>query len=66
MQDNMKTQKKPKKKLNTQQQKTQKKERELVRLSKKAEEFRRSLMIPIIEPMDKITENDIKNTLYNI
>ena len=50
----MKTQKKPKKKLNTQQQKTQKKERELVRLSKKAEEFRQSLMIPIIEPMDKM------------
>lgn len=66
MPDNIKTQKKPKKKLNTQQQKTQKKERELVRLSKKAEEFRRSLMIPIIEPMDKIAENDIKNTLYNI
>jgi peptidoglycan hydrolase CwlO-like protein len=66
MQDNMKTQKKPKKKLNTQQQKTQKKERELVRLSKKAEEFRQSLMIPIIEPMDKMAQNDIKNTLYNI
>lgn len=56
----------PKKKLNPQQQKTQKKERELIRLNRKAEEFRQSLAIPIIEPMDKIAENDLKNCLYSI
>jgi len=50
----------PKKKPNLQQQKTKKREQDLIKLNQKAELFRQSLQAqkPIV---DKIAENDINN-----
>lgn len=62
----------PKKKPNLQQQKTNKIARDLIKMKKRADEFRLSLMEnqENIPPTDNIKENmdkmDIKNTLYNI
>lgn len=62
----------PKKKPNLQQQKTNKIARDLIKLKKRADEFRLSLTEnqETPPPPDNIKENmdkmDIKNTLYNI
>jgi hypothetical protein len=56
----------PKKKPNLQQQKTKKREQDLIKLNQKADLFRQSLITEKLN-VDKINENiDIKNCLYSI
>ena len=56
----------PKKKPNLQQQKTKKREQELIKLNQKADVFRQSLITEKLN-VDKMNENiDIKNCLYSI